>query len=268
MKVTYINLFNKQKKSLHVKKKNRHSKEKRIDLVSKLKNIVKNNKFSELLSKKIIKKNQLALIATSLMLVTAGYLNYINTIKVGALGDAQLVSTNVLESENSFFKDEEPAIETSTNVSDNQGEDFDEHNNEETDDEYNEEKVTKTSTNNTKIKDDYFTKTKLERETMYSQMLETYQKILENNNIPDDQKSIASNEIRLINERKGAITTIENLIKIKGFEDLAVLINGNSVNVVVKVEENLESTQVAQIQNIVSRELNTEIEDIHITTHK
>ena len=43
---------------------------------------------------------------------------------------------------------------------------------------------------------DYFTQTRLERDTMYSQMLETYQKILENEKISSDQKQISSEEIK------------------------------------------------------------------------
>ena len=115
--------------------------------------------------------------------------------------------------------------------------------------------------------DNYFTQTRLERETMYSQMLETYEDILENENIPADQKSIASNEIKNINNRKNAISIVENLIKTKGFEDVVLLINDNNINIVVKYENNLTTEQVAQITNIVSRELNAEIENIHISIH-
>ena len=37
---------------------------------------------------------------------------------------------------------------------------------------------------------------------MYSQMLESYQKILQNNNITDTQKEISQNEIKKINDTK------------------------------------------------------------------
>ena len=92
--------------------------------------------------------------------------------------------------------------------------------------------------------------------------------ILENEKIPTDQKSIASNEIKNINDRINAISIAENLIKTKGFEDVILLINDNNVNVVVKRNENLKEEEVAQITNIVSRELKAEIENIHITIHK
>ena len=71
-------------------------------------------------------------------------------------------------------------------------------------------------------------------------------------------------EIIRINNEKNAIMIIENLIISKGFSDVVVFINESSVNVVVKADS-LSTDQVAQIQNIVSRELNTQVEDIHIS---
>ena len=101
---------------------------------------------------------------------------------------------------------------------------------------------------------------------MYSQMLETYTRILENEKISADQKDIAENEIKNINDTKNAIMIVENLFETKGFENAIVLVNSPSVNVVIKGEE-LNTEQVAQIQNIVQRELKTDIENIHITTN-
>lgn len=114
--------------------------------------------------------------------------------------------------------------------------------------------------------DDYFSRSKLERETMYSQMLETYTGILENEKISSEQKDIAENEIKNINDTKNAIMVVENLFETKGFENAIVFVNNPSVNVVIKAKE-LTTEQVAQVQNIVQRELKTEIENIHITTN-
>ena len=134
----------------------------------------------------------------------------------------------------------------------------------------NENIANNTSENNTvetnaNGEEDYFTSSKLQRENMYSQMLETYQKILENTAIPETQKSISSQEIANINNKKNAIMIAENLIKTKGFEDAVIFVNDDSVSVVVKAEK-LEQNQIAQIQNIISRELTTEISNIHIST--
>ena len=58
----------------------------------------------------------------------------------------------------------------------------------------------------------------------------------------------------------------ENLISTKGFANSVIFVNDNSVSVVVK-SENLSPEQIAQLQNIISRELKVEIENIHIS-HK
>jgi stage III sporulation protein AH len=94
-------------------------------------------------------------------------------------------------------------------------------------------------------------------------MLETYQKMLENTSISEEQKSIATQEIKKINDTKNAIMICENLISIKGFSNSVVLSNGESINVVLETKE-LSEENIAQIQNIITREMNTEIENIHI----
>ena len=95
-------------------------------------------------------------------------------------------------------------------------------------------------------------------------MLESYQKILENSQITDTQKEIAQNEVSKINKTKNAIMIAENLIKNKDFSDVVIFVNGNSVNVIVK-EKTLKTEQIAQIQNIVTREIENDIENIHIS---
>ena len=57
---------------------------------------------------------------------------------------------------------------------------------------------------------------------------------------------------------------IQNLIKTKGFENGIVFVNGDSISVVVE-DEQLSPEEVAQIQNIISREMNAKIENIHIS---
>ena len=228
-----------------------------------LNNSKKEDKIKETL-KSIFKKNQLVLLTLALMLVTAGYMNYNNNnnelnITLAELGDAKLVSANVVDNEvdeqesNTVETTNQNVVETNSSNEDNN--------------EINNEVVSENKTENIESNDNYFTQTRLERETMYSQMLETYNKIMENEKIPADQKSIASNEIKNISDKKSAISIIENLIKTKGFEDVVLLINDNSINVVVKHTNNLTTEQVAQITNIVSRELKAEIEDIHISVH-
>lgn len=214
-------------------------------------------------SKSILKKNQVSLIILSLMIITAAYMNYLNESKIETadLGDAKLVNTNTINDE----KNEEYTEIASINEIIENAIEIESQIETETDIDTN----TNTDSNyiNTAVQNDYFSQTKLERDTMYSQMLESYQKILENSNIENEQKNIAAEEIKNINNRKSTIATIENLLKTKNMNESVILINDNSINVIIKSKETLNDEQIAQIYNIVSRELNTNIEDIHITTH-
>ena len=234
--------------------------------------------------KKIMKKNQVVILALALMLMTAGYLNYTNNhenenLLLAGLGDAQLVSANVIDgsvNENNVSSnivdtnnvDQSETTENNSNEQNVLNEDIgtNENNIDPNAPIVNStnEQTQETSTNASN--DDYFTRSKLERETMYSQMLETYTGILENEKISSEQKDIAENEIKNINDTKNAIMVVENLFETKGFENAIVFVNNPSVNVVIKAKE-LGTEQVAQIQNIVQRELKTEIENIHITTN-
>lgn len=210
---------------------------------------------------KIIKKNQLTILVLALMLVTAGYLNYNSnqTVttegKIASIGDATLVSSNVVErKENNTVQNnttENNIAETNT-----------------TNNTTSENKVNNTVTTNTEATEsskDYYTSSRLERENMYSEMLESYQKILDSSNTTSKQKEAAQEEIKKINDIKNAIMISENLIKTKGFEDCLVYSNDDSINVIIK-KEKLSKEDTAQIQSIIAREMNAKIANIHIMT--
>ena len=113
-------------------------------------------------------------------------------------------------------------------------------------------------------KHDYFEETRIERERMYSEMLETYEKLMKNVDIPNDQKAIAVQEISNITNIKNGIMISENLIKNKGFEDAIILVNNNTASVVVKLYT-LNQEQISKIQNIIQRELQIEAKNINIS---
>ena len=215
---------------------------------------------------KVLKRNQLVILVIGLMLVTAGYLNYTTdpnkaTYTSGAtvenvyagIGDATLVNGGALvENEEVEETSQETNKEDSssiTSIEDENGE---------------EEKNASVETAN-QNSEDYYTESKLQRDNMYSQMLESYQKMLDSTSVSEEQKAIAQTEIKRINDNKNAIMIAENLISTKGFKNVVIFINDESVSVVVQ-EEDLSKEQVAQIQNIVSREMKAEIEDIHISS--
>lgn len=175
-------------------------------------------------------------------------------------GDATLVSTNAVDEYDKEKEKEENAMVSNDNLV-NEEENLDAIENN-LDDETKTD-VTKTSV---EVQDDtYFTTSKLERENMYSQMLESYQQIYNNSETSADQKTSSLAEIAKINKIKNAIMIAENLISAKGFEKVVLFVNDNSVSVIVG-ESELAPEQIAQIQNIVSRELNVDAGIIHIST--
>lgn len=209
---------------------------------------------------KVLKRNQIIILVIALMLVSAGYLNFArnqkeNTIpttveesnlQYAGIGDAKLVSSNGL-----VDNDQNELLANEALVAN----DLEENQNE----------IAQTTSNEvSKETSAFFSTSRLNRETMYSQMIESYQKILENESISETQKAIAQTEIQKINETKNKIMICENLIKTKDITDLILFVNDKSVSVVIRADK-LEQEQIAQIQNIISREMQIEINDIHIS---
>lgn len=200
---------------------------------------------------KLFKKNQIIIYIIVFMLMVVGYLNYTTNTEqqsletsiqmessddkqIAGIGDAKLVSSNDIVSENA------------TNATENMMENT-------------------TLETNSNPSNDYFVKSKMERDTMYSQMIETYEKILNNTNAIESQKQIATEEIQKINDTKNSIMICENLIKTKGFENSVIFVNDESISAIIEAEE-MQQEEIAQIQNIIAREMKAEIENIHIAT--
>ena len=215
---------------------------------------------------KILKRNQLIVLVVSLMLITAGYLNFttnqenVETSTIAertdtTIGDAECVSTvphneNKVE-ESAIVENDENAI---SNEMSNEQENLVETNATEQ-----KQEESKKSEN-----DYYFITSKLDRNTMYSETLETYQEMYNNANATAEQKQEALKKINNINNTKNAIMIAENLIIAKGFKKVVIFANEGSISVVIQADE-LKPEEVAQIQNIVSRELNVGAEIIHIS---
>lgn len=238
---------------------------------------------------KKFKKSEIAIYAIALMLVTAGYFNYstfeqkteetysedVGNIdnKYANVGDAVLVSNNETQNTSNEVGNNTTTQDTSTEAENNNDNNKTE-NNEQTEvssSEQNQNIITEgnqtlnTNANTNSDETNYYVSSKLDRDKMYAEMISNYENILNNNNASEAQKSIATQEITKINNTKNAIMICENLISTKGFENCIIFVNDKSVNVVVKVEGGLSTEKVAKVQNIISRELGTEIENIHIT---
>lgn len=129
---------------------------------------------------------------------------------------------------------------------------------------YEDENIEDISYYSSENEENYFEETRIERDKMYSQMLETYQNLVNSVETPEDQKAISVKEISNITNIKNGIMISENLIKNKGFEDVVILVNKDVVNVVVKAYT-LNKEEISKIQNIVERELNADVKNINIS---
>ena len=226
-----------------------------------------------------LKKNQVVIFVVALMLVAAGYLNFSNeqnllptssladSEQMAAIGDATLVSANetttnsaVTNTMNNTANHTTQNSSTQANSNVQTSENMQTNMNAQTN-----SQVPTNQTNNVPQTDNsYYTQSKLDRDKMYSQMLENYQKILEADNLSTEEKTAAQEEIKKINNEKNAIMIAENLIKTKGFEEVLLFVNNGNVSVVVRAEK-LDESQIAQIQNIVTRELNVKVTKINVS---
>ena len=193
------------------------------------------------------KKGTAAIYVLALMLVTAGYWAYLSN------------ESKTLETVNLGNQD------TTNNVDENLGDATLVNSNEVKEQEQNQEQNQEQEQKNEQEPvNDYFQESKLSRDTMYSQTLETYQKMLDNSNVSEEQKAIVTQEITKLNQEKNAIMICENVLSTKGFNKCVIFVNVDSISVVVG-KEKIETDEIAQIQNIVSREMNAKVENIHIS---
>lgn len=203
-------------------------------------------------SKEKVKQITLSFIA--LMLILLGYANYSlnnkeDTVEVASrtssnetsIGDVELVNSDPVKGnyiEGIVSNDE---LENTQNTISN-------------------------STVNNFVEDttNYFEETRIQRDRMYSETLETYQKLIDSSQTPQEQKAVAAQEISNITNKKNSIMISENLIKNKGFENVVILENNGNISVIVK-SSNLTQDEISKIQNIVQRELSVDITNINIS---
>ncbi len=174
----------------------------------------------------IFKRKQIVLVALFIMILVAGYLNWSYKEEMQAiptmsedsgielsknLGEAQLVNSE-LENENG---ENEQAVVVDTGSS-----------------------------------NEYFIEARMEKESARSEALEVLREIVDNANSPNETKVEAQKHIIDIARHIDTEAVIENLIKAKGFDDVVVFINQDTVNVVVQ-SSGLIPSQVAQIMDIV-----------------
>ena len=113
----------------------------------------------------------------------------------------------------------------------------------------------------------YFAEEKLLREQSRAQQVEQLTEYVANENLDQDAKSKAAANLIEIQERIEKENSAEALLKAKGFSEVYVRIDEDTVDVVVNKAE-LTDSEIAQIEEIVNRKTGYSVGKINITPLK
>lgn len=201
-----------------------------------------------------LKRNQVIITALVVMVGAAGYLNYVGnsteTTEVvltdeditGLIPDYDLYGDELVHNQES----EENAVASNEASDDEAG-----------------KAVFVNSSNDTS----YFVQAKLEREQARAKQKDILTEMINNSNIDQDKKANAADEMLKIQERIEKETAAEAMIEAKGFKEVYVRIDDETVDVVVNKEE-LSEAELAQIEDIIKRKTGVSIDKIRISTIK
>jgi stage III sporulation protein AH len=194
------------------------------------------------------KRRQIVMLSLVLMVVAAGYLSYsskksssmLSESKASKVGEAVFVGNDKVTTNNSEEKkNEEKDVENSV-------------------------KGTQWLDMASKEANDFFSRTKLERETRVSKDSDSLKSLSQDTNISKEAKDKAYDQMIKVVQTSQREVKIEALIKEKGFKDVVVLCGDDgSMDIVVKAPT-LNSTLTAQIADIASRQGNLPMNKIHV----
>lgn len=213
------------------------------------------------MKKKSVQKNQVIIAALAVMIVLAGYLNFRTS---GMNVDDSVVSNaSVDESEQTA---EDVLLELSEQdlqeieVADEEDmEDLDEY---ETDSPENVGEAVLTSTI---VAQNFSAQAKLNREQVRSKNKEALIEVINNENVTDELKQTAMEDLMDMTNRSEMEIAAENLLTAKGFENSVVSLTENSCDVVI-CRETLSDSERAQIEDILARKTDVGMENVVIST--
>ena len=213
-----------------------------------------------------VKKNQVIITALVAMIAAAGYLNYIdsapqkaNEVMLTDNSDIALVG----DSNNVAVTDDNPEIAAAESTTSGS-----------TSSEKNEEKTTNVNKAeadsdagaavfvNSSTDTSYFVQAKLDREQSRAK-----QKDMLNEMLTSEQKNEATTAMLQIQKRIEKENAAEDMLKAKGFSEVYVRIDDDTVDVVVD-KEKLTDTEIAQIEDTIKRKTGLPADKIRITPFK
>lgn len=198
----------------------------------------------------VIKKNQVIITALVVMIGAAGYLSYLDKstvpteVAITQSGEAMVPDSDYL-AQDIHTKTQETSAKEATN----------------------EEEIGEAVFVNNSSDTSYFVQAKLEREQSRAKQKDILTGMINNENVGQEKKSEAADEMLKIQQRIEKETAAEAMIEAKGFKEVYVRIDNDTVDVIVNKEE-LSETEIAQIEDIVKRKTGMKVEKIRISPIK
>lgn len=218
-----------------------------------------------------VKKNQVIITALVAMIAAAGYLNYIdsapqkaNEVMLTDNSDIALVG----DSNNVAVTDDNPEIAAAESTTSGS-----------TSSEKNEEKTTNFNKAeadsdagaavfvNSSTDTSYFVQAKLDREQSRAKQKDMLNEMLNNEKATSEQKNEATTAMLQIQKRIEKENAAEDMLKAKGFSDVYVRMDDDTVDVVVD-KEKLTDAEIAQIEDTIKRKTGLPADKIRITPFK
>jgi len=183
----------------------------------------------------VLRRKQIVVLALVMMIIIAGYLQYSYrkgdaSNDQGRLGEAVYVNNNSL-----LLEDEDDVVLL-------KGEDL----------------------GASVEANEFFAQAKLDREITRSMDSDALREIIDNPYATEEVKTEAFNNMMALIQNNDLEMRIENLIKERGFGDaIALFGDDGSIDIIVK-SASLTDAKVAQITDIVTRQANVDVSQIHI----
>lgn len=195
---------------------------------------------------KIVKRSQIAFLSVLLMVGVAGYINYkYNPEREKNLGQTMYVNGKdsfTYENVSIYSDKEENSTQTQT---------------------------TSSNINTKESEDDTLAVFKYDRDNMFSELSENYSNIIKNEKSSEAEIKEYQQKLSELVKQKNLITMVENVIKAKGIEDIVIIpTNNDNINVVIKSKEEIDTQQIAQIQQILVDQLGADPNKISIECKK
>ncbi|MDO5388823.1 MAG: SpoIIIAH-like family protein [Clostridia bacterium] len=222
-----------------------------------------------------IKKNHVIITALVVMIAAAGYLNYIDStpgdvseVMLTDEGELAAVPDDVaVNDEDTLILGEEAAVESTTQKTEKSGKADKKESGEGESEEAADPNAGTAVFVNSSNDSSYFVQAKLDREQSRNKQKDMLNEMLNNENIDDEKKNEVTTAMLEIQQRIEKETAAESMIEAKGFSEVYVRIDEDTVDVVVDKAE-LTDAEIAQIEDIVKRKTGVSADKIRITPLK